>query len=609
MAFRLPRSALLVPLVFLLGVASTRVPETVNTFARIGGFTSPWQGAGGDFDGPIDDVKKMIQNSYVEEPDLSKLQDGAIKGMLESLDDPYALYVPPVDKAEFEKELMGHYAGIGAVVQIEDDRPVIATPMDGSPAVRAGLQPRDRIMEIDGESTAGLTIEDCVSKLTGAPGTEVVLTINRGAQLLKFTLRREEIIVRSVKGVSRLPADQDRWNYFLDPAARIAYVRLTQFIPTSPQELLTAFQEMGIQDRPLGGLILDLRDNPGGDLDACLDIADLFLHEGQILSIRGRDGQSQSFEAHAQPTLPPFPMVILVNGRSASASEILSGALSDHDRAIVVGSRTFGKGLVQTVRSLPHNPDAVVKFTAQRYYLPSGRLIHRNDDSKVWGVDPTPGFFVPMTDSEEIALLLKRQELEIILNGGHGAAGTVPQLWSDAAWIEDQFKDKQLAAALRAVRGYQDKQLWVTQSDAVQQPSLVSRDEFRKLEKTRERMLKSLAQLDKRMEALDVALAGGPMPERYDLWPDAMDLTGGSIRVLDKAGQEVADVAITGRDVERWLVLADIKPVRPPPTPPPPPPPAAPDTSAAVPPASGAPADPAVTAPPAPSTPPASGPN
>ncbi|MGE3107475.1 MAG: S41 family peptidase [Phycisphaerales bacterium] len=558
MPSRTPRPVFLVPLVFLIGLLTARLPATINTVASLAGVQSPL-GSWSDFDGPVDDVKQMLLDGYVDPVDARKLQEGAINGMLEALDDPYALYVPPVERAEFEKEIAGHYAGIGAVVQIEGGYPVIATPMDDSPAFRAGLHPKDKIVEINGESTVGITIDQCVEKLTGETGTVVNLTISRGGEVLPFSLRREEIIVRSVKGVMRKPDADGAWNFMLDPEDRIGYLRLTQFIPTSAVEVVKALQQMEVDTKRLGGLVLDLRDNPGGDLDTCLEIADLFLKEGQILSIRGRDGNSQTYEAHARGTLPGFALIVLVNGRSASASEILAGALLDHERAIVVGSRTFGKGLVQTVRSLPHNPEATVKFTAQRYYLPSGRMIHRSDDSTVWGVDPSPGFYVPMSDAEELALFTARQELDVI-NNGVPVSGQKPQMWSDPQWIENEFKDKQLAAALRAMRGFIKTNVWEAPSDRVQQAAMVSRDELRKLEKAYERMAKSLAQVEHRMESLDATLAGAPPKQPPDLWNDDIDLTDGHIEVYDKSGRIVARLKVSGRDVERWMSLADVQP-------------------------------------------------
>ncbi len=557
---RTPRMVFVLPLIFLMGLAAARLPRTINTVASMAGFASPMEtwGWGDEFSGPVDDVKQMLLEGYVDEVDAKRLQEGAISGMLEALDDPYAMYVPPMERADFEKEIAGHYAGIGAVVQMEGGFPIVATPMEDSPAFRAGLHPKDKIVEINGESTVGITIDQCVQRLTGENGTTVNLTINRGGEVLKFALKREEIVVRSVKGVMRKPDAEGTWDYMLDEEARIGYIRLTQFIPTSTVEIIKALRAMEIDTKRLGGLVLDLRDNPGGDLDTCLEIADLFLKEGEMLSVRGRSGAAQSFTAREKGTLPGFPMIVLVNGRSASASEIVAGALSDHERAVVVGSRSFGKGLVQTVRSLPNNPEATVKFTAQRYYLPSGRMIHRADDSKIWGVDPTPGFYVPMTDAEELALFTKRQEQEVIMNG-MAATGQKPQMWSNAEWIEGEYKDKQLAAALRTMRGFVTTGAWTTVSNAVQQTELASREELRKLEKAYDRMLRSLAQVERRIEALDATLAGSAARQPADLWSDDVDLTDGRIDVYDKSGNVVATLKVTGRDVERWLSLADVQ--------------------------------------------------
>lgn len=554
---RTPRLVFLVPMIFLLGLATARLPTTINTVASLAGFSSPLGGWGDDFSGPVDDVKRMLLDNYVDQVDAKKLQEGAINGMLEALDDPYALYVPPVERAEFEKEIAGHYAGIGAVIQVEGGFPIVATPMEDSPAFRAGLHPKDKITEINGESTAGITLDQCVERLTGENGTTVVLRISRGGEDLTFTLKREEIQVRSVKGVMRQADASGTWNFMLDDTDRIGYIRLTQFIPTSTVEIIKALRQMDIDSKRLGGLVLDLRDNPGGDLDTCLEIADLFLKEGEMLSVRGRAGESQSFTARDKGTLPGFPIIVLVNGRSASASEILAGALLDQERATVIGSRTYGKGLVQTVRALPSNPEATVKFTAQRYYLPSGRMIHRADDSKVWGVDPTPGFYIPMTDAEELALYNKRQEQEVILNG-LAIEGQKPQMWSNAEWIESEFKDKQLAAALRTMRGFIKTGAWTTVSDVVQHTEVASQEELRKLEKLYDRMLRSLAQIERRMETLDATLAGTPQREPPDLWADDIDLTDGHIDVFDKAGNVVASIKVTGRDLERWLSLADV---------------------------------------------------
>jgi carboxyl-terminal processing protease len=513
----------------------------------------------GDFFGPIEDVEGMLDSTYVTQPDMEKLQQGAIDGMLEALGDPYAQYIPPTDRADFEKELLGRFCGIGAQVQIENGLPTIVTPLDDSPAFRAGILAGDKIVEVDEKPTTGLTIDKVVEMLVGEPGTKVHVKIRRGEKTMDYDLVRQEIVVRAVKGVER--TEGGGWDYMLDPERRIGYIRLSQFIPTAADEMAKALTDLGAPDGTLNGLILDLRNNPGGDLDSCLEIADMFIKEGTIVSVRGREGSEQVHEATAAGTLPDFPMVVLVNGFSASSSEILSGALSDHHRATIIGSRTFGKGLVQTVRSLPHKPGAQVKYTIQHYFLPSGRLIQRTDEAKVWGVDPTPGFYIPMTDDDELAYQLKRRSYDVL--GTNSEHLDAPK-WPDAAWLENDLKDKQLAAAVRAMDTRIADGKWTPQSDAKQQFAAFSLAELQRLQKTHQRMLRAVVQVERRMEALDEAVAGAENTHKApDLWPDQLDLTKGEVKVYDKDGKVIADLRITGPDLEQWLALADVEPVKP----------------------------------------------
>jgi carboxyl-terminal processing protease len=542
------RPVFVIPLVFLLGIFVSRLPSTI---AQLVGF-------GADFFAPISEVQRMLDESYVTESDAAAMQKGAIDGMLESLNDPYAQYIPPVDRADFDKELLGRFCGIGAQVQIDGGLPTIVTPLEDSPAFRAGIIAGDKITEVDGQPTAGLTIDQVVSKLTGEPDTKVSLKVRRGGEMLDFALLRKEIVVRAVQGVSRAP--DGAWDFMLDREQGIGYIRLSQFIPTAPDELTRALQALGANDGRLKGLILDLRNNPGGDLVACLDIADMFLRDGAIVSVRGRTGANESYNATAPGTLPDFPLVVLVNGFSASASEIVAGSLADHGRATVVGTRTFGKGLVQTVRPLESLRGAQVKYTVQRYELPSGRVIQRSDTSPTWGVDPTPGFYVPLSEEEELASQLKRREFDVLrVTNGAAPAGEGPR-WGDPAWIEGELKDKQLAGAVRAIGTRIGSGKWNPLGDATQQASMVSSDELRRLERTHQRMLRAIVQLEERMNAIDSAVAGTtPASRTPDLWPDDLDLTSGAVEIFDKSGRKVADLRITGPELERWLLLADVE--------------------------------------------------
>ncbi len=548
---RLARPVFTIPLVFVLGLFVARLP------ARIAQVTG-WGGGGGDFLAPVDDVHQMLDETYVTKPDDDALQRGAIDGMLEALNDPYALYVHPKERAEFEKEIAGHYVGIGANVQLEGGYLSIVSPMEDSPAAKAGILAGDRVLEIEGKSTLGLSIDECIKLLAGSKGEPVRLTVQRDGKPLPVTVMREEIHVRAVKGFRRVENGESHWEYMIDPESRIAYVRLTQFIPTAFDELARAMEELGAdKEGGIGGLILDLRDNPGGDLDVCLDIADLFLPDGVIVSVKGRTGEEEVFTAEPAGTLPAFPMMVLVNGQSASASEILAGALSEHNRAVVLGSRSFGKGLVQTVRDVPHG-GGQVKFTAQRYYLPSGRLLQREDESLTWGVDPTPGFYIPMTPEEELGAFLKRRDLDVVRKPDQAAQ----EKWNDPEWIASQFDDKQLAAALTSLRARVATGDWKPINEATQQVAKINAAEKQRLERAEKGLSRELARVERRLERMEAASEGsGPRSmTELDLWPDSLDLTNGHIRVLDKDGTLVASLLITGRDVERWVASADVKP-------------------------------------------------
>lgn len=554
---------------FLLGVFVSRLPGTI---AQVTGQYDFWD--------PIIDIQHMIDEEYVEEPDWDKLQQGAIDGMLEALDDPYAAYIPPSLHDDFEKAMTGEFVGIGAEV-LKGQGPTIvdgeakdgayleiASPLEDSPAFNAGIMAGDFVTKIEGESTLELTIDECIARLTGEPGTDVTITVQRDGKTLEpMTLTRRAIVVKAVRGLLR--DDEGHYDYVIDPARKIAYIRLTQFTPSSGDELAEAIKEAagdaeaGEGGAP-GGLILDLRGNPGGLMNTALQVADLFLDDGVIMSERGRTGPDTVHKAKAPGTLPDFPLLVMVNGSSASASEIVSGALQDHDRAIILGTRSFGKGLVQTVRNVPSSNGGQVKFTAEHYYLPSGRLIQREDDSDRWGVDPSPGFYVPLSEDEQIARLLRRRELDIIRSQEQAATDAArfsPTDLDDPDVIREQLKDPQLAAALKAVQGRIDTGEWSPVSDEKAMYEALSMDELSRLEQARERMLREFTRLERRIDALADATDGqAEQKPEFDLWSDEAELTDGSVEVRDKDGNVVARLKITGPDLERWLMDADVAP-------------------------------------------------
>jgi carboxyl-terminal processing protease len=306
------------------------------------------------------EIFERIRSSYVEEVDDKTLFNNAIKGMLNSLD-PHSAYLQEEDFSDLQENTSGKFGGLGIEVGMENGLVRVITPIDDTPAQRAGIRAGDLIVSLDGEPVMGLSLSDAVELMRGQPGTPITLEVRRKgeADLLSFKIERAEIKVASVR------------TDMLD--GEIGYVRLTQFqenTGTELQEALRAWQN----DTDLNGVILDMRNNPGGVLQAAVVVVDTFISEGLIVYTEGRSPMSDvRYEARAETLMPDVPIVVLINGGSASASEIVAGALQDHSRAVIVGTQSFGKGSVQTV--LPVSETAAVKLTTARYFTPDGRSI------------------------------------------------------------------------------------------------------------------------------------------------------------------------------------------------------------------------------------------
>lgn len=525
--------------------------------ACAGGALGQAGGSGGDlsdyaFLDPLIDVKVLLEEHYVESPVDAAMRDAAIRAMVEALDDPYTVYVPARATAEFSKGLSGRYVGIGAQVTERDGWLTIVTPLEGSPALRAGVMAGDRVLEIDGVSTFGKSSDECVELLQGEPGTEVELLIERGGQRETVRVARAEIQARAVRGFHRAG---EGWNFLIDPRRRVGYIRLSQFTPESAEEVAAALEALGAARGELGGLVLDLRWNPGGLLDAAGDIADMLLDAGVIVSTRGRTHPEEVRRATSEGTLPEFPVAVLINGGSASASEVLAGALQDNGRAIVVGTRSFGKGSVQSVRALPRGGGAQLKVTEQRYYLPSGRSIQRLPESAEWGVDPDEGFWVEATP-EQVRALMEVRRAEEVIGGGAGAGVD----WSDPEAALEYLADPQLSAAVRAVQGRVDTGRWEATGGAGPGGAALAAEELARLRLTRERLERELSRLDARLESLAMASEGAAAPALRDLWADDAAIEGGTLRVIGADGALVRELRITGPDLERWLIDADVEP-------------------------------------------------
>jgi carboxyl-terminal processing protease len=473
-----------------------------------------------------------------------------LDAMVRVLDDPYTVYVPPAAEVEFNKAMRGTYVGIGAEVDIVDGYLTIISPLEDSPALEGGVKAGDIVLEIEGASTADRSIDDCIDRLLGEPGTPVTIRVRHlDGRDEVLAIDRRQIVTPTVKGVQRLG---DGWNFWLDEQRRIGFVRLTQFTQASTaslEEVLIRLTDEGLQ-----GLVLDLRANPGGDLTVAIGVADLFLAEGTIVSVKGRRDPRQAWQAKPSGTLPDFPMVVLVNRHSASGSEIVAGALQDNGRAKVLGTRTFGKGSVQEVRDLPYD-QGTVKVTAAHYYLPSGRNISRTRDATVWGVDPDEGFVIRMDDDAFVDMILARRRFDAI----RSEAGPEPASFEDPQWICDVLGDVQLAAALQAIRTRLDTETWpiVGEADPTQ---LALEQRIQDQWRLRRHIMERLDDVDDRLRTLHELAEGAGRPP---LIPSDADLAGGTLAVHDGQGNLIGAFRLVEGDLALALEMVQLTPIDP----------------------------------------------
>jgi len=336
-------------------------------------------------------VLERIRAEYVEDVTDEELIKAAINGMLSSLD-PHSSYLDEADRKRLDVDTKGEFGGLGIEVTMEGGYVKVVSPIDDTPAARAGLQPNDLILAIDGKSVRGMALSDAVEQMRGKVGEKIVLSIRRGEEA-PFDVE----IVRDVIKVSPVRSRAE---------GKIGYVRITSFNRQTEENLAAAVDKLraeigdGIQ-----GFILDLRNNPGGLLDQAIAVSDAFLEQGEIVSTRGRDkDKAQRHNAGPGDILDGLPLVVLINGSSASASEIVAGALQDHGRPILVGQRSFGKGSVQTVQRIPGH--GAIRLTIARYYTPSGRSIQAT------GIEPD--IDVPPARVEAIDVSGRRREADLV---------------------------------------------------------------------------------------------------------------------------------------------------------------------------------------------------
>jgi carboxyl-terminal processing protease len=408
------------------------------------------------------EVMKEVEGKYVRPLDPAakrQLVEDMINGGLERLD-PHSSFINAKDYKRFVLSSKGTFGGVGIQISTDRARPnrlIVFSPMVGTPAYDAGVLAGDVILKIDGKSTESMRLSDAIDLITGEPGQDITLTVQHANSRdpVDIKMTRAKIQVPTVLGDVRKPDDGKEWEFMLDPSSKIAYIRLLAFTERTADEVRAVLT--GLKKEGIHGLILDLRTNPGGLLLSAVDIGRMFLPSGRIVSTQGRNQPEETYDANGKggifTSAKECPMVVLINGLSASASEIVAAALQDHKRAVVIGERSYGKGSVQNIIKVEGNTSAL-KLTTASYQRPSGKNIHRFPDSKEadeWGVKPDDGFEVKLTEEERYDYLEYRRDRDIVRDKG-GALPPKPQAAKERDKHGKPFVDRTLEKALDYLR-------------------------------------------------------------------------------------------------------------------------------------------------------------
>ncbi|HEV3020932.1 MAG TPA: S41 family peptidase, partial [Pirellulales bacterium] len=463
------------------------------------------------------DARAKVLENYFKKLDTGKMTEGAIQGMLAALDDPYSEYFSPRQLAEFNRQTGGKLVGIGAMLAFDSEdadathpsrrKVMVVTPLEGSPALKAGLEADDEILEVDGKSIAGLDLSQVIGRVVGDEGTMVKLKVRRaGGDEVVLAITRGQVDLPALEGLRR--GADGRWDHWLDREHKIAYVRLLQFLPTTAVALHGALDDLAKQG--MQALVLDLRQCPGGMLAVAIEVANLFIAEGVIVAVKSRDQETQETKADGKAPFAETPVVTLIDEQTASAAEVLAGAMRERKATLLVGVRTFGKGSVQSIVQLVDNQGAL-KLTTGFFQSPGGRDIDRAAGGDTWGVEPSEGCHVPLDEDQATAIAKLRRERSVFRKT---AAAPLADLTPES--VGTQLADPQLAAGLKAALAKLATGEFVAVGEAL--PALPQDGRREQLDEQRRAIMAELRRLERELKLIDKAYdprtSGRTMPPR-----------------------------------------------------------------------------------------------
>lgn len=450
----------------------------------------------------ISEATEKLLKHYVAPLDEKTLADHALKGLLKGLNDPFADFLSADELGRVDSQLKGVLTGIGVQLKMVDKRLVVLSPLEGSPALKVGMRPGDLIETIDGKATLGLTMDEVVKRILGPSGSVVKLKVVHADGVVKeVAITRSEVRWRSVVGFRR--AADGQWQHLLDPEHKIGYLQIHQFSSRTAAEVKETVKDL--QKQGLNGLIIDLRFCPGGLLSQAIEVCRLFLDRGVILSTRGPAKAEKTWNADGRSPFADLPLVVLVNDQTASAGEIVAGALRDHKRAVLLGTRTYGKGSVMAIVKL--EAGGALKVTTAYHYLPSGRNIQKRPGEKIWGVDPSDGFYLPLSGAQTESLLQNAHQRALLGLQKEDRPKSAVRL--TAKMIEEKHADPQLAAALRTMvaRLTGGEFLKVGKDNALLQDHVLRLEEMRQ---RREQLLQNVKTLEREIADLQQVVGKEP---------------------------------------------------------------------------------------------------